>query len=150
MASSPAQRFVITLALVSMIIDSQRNVGYKWSRHEKRGPGGLRSLGVRSPGVRRELAMRFDARLFTLVHGMLRLQSPTRRRTMRPQSRSQRLWKVSTIACAAMLAVQVLAGAAMAQPAPEPTLAPIIGEGGPNTIPASTSLSSAAWKTSRI
>jgi subtilisin family serine protease len=47
----------------------------------------------------------------------------------------QRLWKLTPIACAAVLAVQLLAGTAIAQPAPEPTLAPMVNEGAPNTIP---------------
>lgn len=39
------------------------------------------------------------------------------------------------IACSVVLAVQVLAGTAIAQPVSQPTLAPVHNEGAPNTIP---------------
>jgi subtilisin family serine protease len=42
---------------------------------------------------------------------------------------------LSSILFSAILAIQVLAGTAIAQPAPEPTLAPVHNEGAPNAIP---------------
>ena len=79
--------------------------------------------------------MRYETRLFFLLHRLFRLQSIVRKK-MRPLSRPQRLWKLSSIACSAVLAVQVLAGAAIAQqPDGQPKLAPVTNEDSPNRIP---------------
>jgi len=77
--------------------------------------------------------MGYKARLTFLLYGVLRLQSIVRIK-MRPPSSPHGLWKLSS-ACAAVLAVQMLAGTAIAQPAPQPTLAPVRNEGAPNAIP---------------
>jgi hypothetical protein len=79
--------------------------------------------------------MWYKSRLLSVLHGVLHLQSIFRAK-MRFVSRPQRLWKRLSIACSALLAVQALAGAAIAQPAPEPTQAPPINEGAPNKQPA--------------
>jgi subtilisin family serine protease len=77
--------------------------------------------------------MRYRAHLFVLLQGLLDVQSIVRTK-MRSLSRPQRLWKLSPIACAAVLAVQVLAGTAVAQPTSQPTLAPVHNEGVPSQL----------------
>ena len=54
--------------------------------------------------------------LLSVLHGLFHLQSAVRAK-MRFLSRPQRLWKRSSITCSAALAVQALAGTAIAQPA---------------------------------
>ena len=79
--------------------------------------------------------MWYKSRLLSVLHGLFHLQSAVRAK-MRFLSRPQRLWKRSSITCSAVLAVQALAGTAIAQPAPEPAQAPLINEGAPNKEPA--------------
>lgn len=71
----------------------------------------------------------------SLLHGLFHLQSAVRTK-MRFLGRPQRPWKLSSKACSAVLAVQALAGTAIAQPAPEPAQAPLVNEGAPNKQPA--------------
>ena len=77
--------------------------------------------------------MRRQARHFSLVHRLLHHESIalTARRSL---TRPQLLWKLASIASSVVLAIHVLAGAAMAQPA-QPTLAPVQNENLPNRIP---------------
>jgi hypothetical protein len=69
--------------------------------------------------------MWYKSRLLSVLHGPFHFQSAVRTK-MRFLSRPQRLWKRSSIACSAVLAVQALAWTAIAQPAPEPSQAPLI------------------------
>lgn len=46
-----------------------------------------------------------------------------------------REWGIGAAACAVFLALQMLAGSPLAQPTPEPALAPVHNAGGPDTIP---------------
>jgi subtilisin family serine protease len=77
--------------------------------------------------------MVYKARLSFLLQRLPFLQSIMRRK-MRPLSRPP-LWKPLLVTCSAILAVQALAGTAIAQSPAEPALAPILNEGMPNTIP---------------
>ena len=62
------------------------------------------------------------------VRSVARTETLFRRKLKRP-------WSVPAAASYAFLAFQMLAGPAAAQPAPQPTLAPVRDAGAPNTIP---------------
>ena len=67
------------------------------------------------------------------MYGMLRLQSIVRTNALRLARRPLRLRKLLSMACSMVLAVQVLAGTAIADP--EPKLAPVLNEGAKYRIP---------------
>jgi len=85
-----------------------------------------------STSLREGSAMRHQARHFSLIRKMLRQAIALRER--RSVNEPRRLLQLASIACGTALAVLLLAGTAMAQPA-QPTLAPVHNEGLSNKIP---------------